>query len=204
MCSAIYFFQSHIRYGAGPHQVELQVQLPSSSIPETIKIELAPLELMPHSVHAFLEQIKLGIWDNTEFNLHAGHVLMAHSSSSSGGGTQDTTTALPRVIYPEYSGEYPHDKYTLAFPSGSIGTTNSRGGVDFYINLQDNTRHHSPRIENKGSDSQEVYVEGEPCFGKIMDESSRSVVDKMDALKVIEGGRGLLEEVVIIKSARII
>ena len=53
-----------------------------------------------------------------------------------------------------------------------------------------------------GGRNSEVYVEGEPCFGKIVDEESRRVVDRMDGLSM--GERGLLKERVVIKSARIV
>mmetsp|Transcript_28872 Transcript_28872/g.53310 ORF Transcript_28872/g.53310 Transcript_28872/m.53310 type:complete len:290 (+) Transcript_28872:68-937(+) len=199
------------KFGKGPHHVELQVQLPSSSSSQettefqTIKIELAPLDMMPHSVHTFLEQVHQGSWDGTAFDVHAGHVLMASSSSSSPNTEEDHhhQAPTPTVMIPEYNARYPHDKYTIAFPGSQTPSSPSQ---DFYINLQPNTIHHSPRIETlekgTGGRNTEVYVEGEPCFGKIVDEDSRRVVDRMDGLGV--GERGLLKERVVIKSARIV
>eukprot|EP00584_Thalassiosira_punctigera_P001056 CAMPEP_0172539290 /NCGR_PEP_ID=MMETSP1067-20121228/10505_1 /TAXON_ID=265564 ORGANISM="Thalassiosira punctigera, Strain Tpunct2005C2" /NCGR_SAMPLE_ID=MMETSP1067 /ASSEMBLY_ACC=CAM_ASM_000444 /LENGTH=422 /DNA_ID=CAMNT_0013324947 /DNA_START=99 /DNA_END=1367 /DNA_ORIENTATION=+ len=181
------------RFGKGPHRVELQVQLPRGSEVEKIEIELAPLDMMPHSVHTFLEQVHQGAWDGAAFDAHAGHVLMAHSSSDDG-QTSPTSTlpeaSPPTVLFPEFNGHYPHDKYTIAFPGMASSSP------DFYINLQPNTLHHSPRMEG------ENFIEGEPCFGRIVDESSRRIVDRMDGLNVQEGG--LLEEAVVVVSARIL
>ena len=199
------------KYGEGPHHVELQVQLPTSSTVETIKIELAPLDMMPHSIHVFLEQISSGMWDDGVFDLHAGHVLMAHNKKLP--ETFNDKKEIPTMIIPEFNADYPHDRYTIAFPSplsaSNQGTSSRR---DFYINLQDNNIHHSPRVESfssSGGDSTttstvERFVEGESCFGKIVDEASRRVVDRMDALSVDDGKMGSLTESVIIKTARVV
>lgn len=74
-------------------------------------------------------------------------------------------------------------------------------GQDFYINLISNTNNHSPRTDKEGK-----FVEGEPCFGKIVDENSRKIVDWMDSIKTIHGGikDGILEEPVTIVSAKIV
>lgn len=184
------------KYGKGPHHVELQVQLPSFSSPETIKIELAPLDIMPHSVHTFLGQIDEGTWDGAAFDVaNAGHVLMAAARDQAPPATMPsltiTTTSMKTTLFPEYNAQYPHDKYTIAFPSSQPG---------FYINLQPNTIHHSPRIES------EKYVEGESCFGRIVDERSRNVVDRMNVLNYTVGDsrEDSLEEGVAIRSARIV
>jgi hypothetical protein len=207
------------KYGKGPHHVELQVQLPpsqgegGSSIPtvETIKIELAPLDMMPHSIRVFLEQISSGMWDDSAFDLHAGHVFMAHNRGSE--ESSYDKEEIPMMSFPEFNADYPHDRYTIAFPSpwstSNQGTSPRRA---FYINLQDNSSHHSPRVESFSSGgagaatpiTEERFVEGESCFGTIFDEASRRVVDRMDALSVDDGKRGNLNESVIIKSARVV
>jgi len=192
------------KFGTGPYFVEMQVQLPSSSNPqagaaiETIKIELAPLDMMPHSVHTFLEQVDSGAWDGTAFDVHAGHVLMARSSQGRQGEVNSRVKQeVPTIMFPEYNAQYPHDKYTIAFPTHPNSSQNS-----FYINLQYNNAHHSPRIGTSASGKEE-YIEGEPCFGKIVDASSKRVVDLMDGLSV-EGVSGLMSENVVIRKARII
>ena len=207
------------KYGQGPHHVELQVQLPSyqvvggSSTPivETIKIELAPLDMMPHSIHVFLEQISSGMWDDGAFDLHSGHVFMAHNRELA--ESPNDKEEIPMLSFPEFNADYPHDRYTIAFPSPL--STSKQGNSPrqaFYINLQDNSSHHSPRVESFSSGgagvattiTEERFVEGESCFGKIFDESSRRVVDRMDALSADDGRRGNLNESVILKTARVV
>ena len=128
---------------------------------------------MPHLVHTFLEQVHQGFWNSTAFDAHAGHLLMAGMStmarpSSSSPNNVDDHQSPPTVLFPEYSTSYSHDKYTIAFPSSQTVSTQ-----DFYINLQPNAIHHPSQLD----ETQEVYVDGEPCFGEITDESSRRVVD---------------------------
>ncbi len=164
-----------------------------------IQIELAPLDLMPHSVHTFLQQVDSKAWDHTHFDLHAGHVLLARRDADADiendSPYKHTKYAVPSVAFPEFSSLYPHDKYTVAFPG------RRETGQDFYINLITNTNNHSPRTDKEGK-----FVEGEPCFGKIVDENSRKVVDWMDSIKTIQGGikDGILEQPVTIVSAKIV
>mmetsp|Transcript_25300 Transcript_25300/g.52940 ORF Transcript_25300/g.52940 Transcript_25300/m.52940 type:complete len:557 (+) Transcript_25300:198-1868(+) len=200
------------KYGKGPHKVTMQVQMPSNAptplhIPKPttddsiyqIQIELAPLDLMPHSVHTFLQQVDSKAWDNTHFDLHAGHVLLARRDADAdienNSPFKNTKYAVPSVSFPEFSPLFPHDKYTVAFPG------RRETGQDFYINLISNTNNHSPRTDKEGK-----FVEGEPCFGKIVDENSRKIVDWMDSIKTIHGGikDGILEEPVTIVSAKIV
>jgi len=206
------------KYGQGPHHVELQVQLPSSQVVggsstpiiETIKIELAPLDMMPHSIHVFLEQISSGMWDDGAFDLHVGHVFMAHNRELA--ESFNDKEEIPMMSFPEFNADYPHDRYTIAFPSPLSTSKQGTSRRAFYINLQDNSSHHSPRVESFSSGgagvataiTKERSVEGESCFGKIVDEASRRIVDRMDALSVHDGRRGNLNESVIIKTARVV
>merc|ERR1711862_834302 len=76
------------KYGSDPHQVELTVQLPHSTSPKKITIELAPLSLMPHSVATFLDQVALKSWDGTHFDLHIGHALLGRAHIKQRDGDQ--------------------------------------------------------------------------------------------------------------------
>ena len=44
---------------------------------ETIIMELAPLRLMPHAVHLFLEQVYHGLWNGCSFVINGPHVFQA-------------------------------------------------------------------------------------------------------------------------------
>lgn len=142
---------------------------------------------MPHSVQTFLDQVDMGVWDDGYFGIHAGHVYVAHNSPSF--SQRNPGVEVPSLTYPEYSPDYPHDRYTLAFPPSSVTSIGPRR--DFYINLRWNNENHSPRVAEDGG-----YVEGDSCFGRVVDEESRRVVDRMDGM---EGG-----DPVWIKSARIV
>jgi len=179
------------KYGPGPHRVRMIVKLPGSQTTHSIILELASIDTihgMPHAVHTFLDQVHLKAWDGATFGFHFGHVLLAVPSRSLDGSL--TVKQVPTILFPEYNNAYPHEKYTVAFP-GRPGT-----GRDFYINLQSNVVNHSPRIQDGN------FVEGEPCFARIVDENSRHVVDIMDKMSVNDNSS--LQERVLIQEARIV
>lgn len=165
----IYSFSSHFgelkynRFGPGPHYISIRVALDErnpSSIREII-VQLAPLDLMPHSIHLFLTQISEGYWNvgTPAFVLNAEHVLQAcpHPclERMEFGGTigwshgqkepyQNMKRAgLDTVSFQEYSTMVPHEKYTIGF----AGRPHS--GPEFYINLMDNTLDHGTLEERK-------------------------------------------------------
>lgn len=180
------------KFGPGPHQVELLVNLPGSQATQQIKLELASIDTkhgMPHAVHTFLEQVYSKAWDGASFAFHPGHVLLAIPPSTY--ESSRTPKQAPTVLFPEYNHAYPHEKYTVAFP-GRPGT-----GQDFYINVQSNVFKHSPRIQEDGA-----LKEGEPCFARIVDESSQRVIDEMNKLSV--NSDFSFTERVIIQEARIV
>eukprot|EP00804_Cyclotella_cryptica_P013635 CCRYP_012957-RA/>CCRYP_012957-RA protein AED:0.40 eAED:0.41 QI:0/-1/0/1/-1/1/1/0/421 len=180
------------KYGPGPHQVELLVKLPGSQATQPIKLELASVDTkfgMPHAILTFLDQVQAKAWDGAAFSFHAGHVLLAVPSPAPQ-GSHTLIKEAPTILFPEYNNAYPHEKYTVAFP-GRPGT-----GQDFYINLRSNVINHSPRIQDG------KFIEGEPCFARIIDEGSRYIVDQMDKMSV--NSNGSLNEPVIIQEARIV
>lgn len=68
------------RFGPGPHRVEFEVLLPVNSNnyknnTDFFTIELAPLHLMPHSIHLFLEQVSHHLWDRSSFIINDVHSL---------------------------------------------------------------------------------------------------------------------------------
>ncbi|KAG7342620.1 hypothetical protein IV203_020564 [Nitzschia inconspicua] len=78
------------RFGPGPHQVEISYALgyvshdyddtspPVDDRPRhSFIVELAPLDLVPHAVHLFLEQVEHGLWNGTYFYLNGPHIVQA-------------------------------------------------------------------------------------------------------------------------------
>ena len=193
------------RFGPGPHQISIIVDLDDdndlSSPPNhrEIILQLAPVDLMPHSVHLFLSQIADGYWSRgtPAIVINPGHVLQAcphpclESASLGGKYTGDPyldmkTAGIDAVSFQEYNPLYPHEKYTV----GLAGRPHS--GPEFYINLVNNTFDHGPVEQRKkelgeryqdyvketfGDDSDDRVLEPDPCFGKVI--KGFDVVDKI-------------------------
>jgi cyclophilin family peptidyl-prolyl cis-trans isomerase len=143
------------KYGAGVIRVQFELEFPkdngSSGIggPTAITLEMAPIDLMPHSVYMFLEMVHAGLFDGCSFILNAMHVIKAaplpyDGSSASQKVKAFTKRGLETVAFREYSPDYPHEQFTIGFAAD--------GSPSFYINTQDNS---------------EIHV-GEPCFARIV------------------------------------
>ena len=71
------------KFGKGPHRVEVTLDFPPEApfsrdnINPKFIIEMAPLELMPHSVYLFLMQVSNESWNGRSFDRNAEHVLQA-------------------------------------------------------------------------------------------------------------------------------
>jgi cyclophilin family peptidyl-prolyl cis-trans isomerase len=138
------------KYGAGVIRVELELEFPDSPDgPNTIVMEMAPLDLMPHSVYIFLEMVHAKLFDGCSFILNAMHVIKAaplpyDGSSASAKVKAFTKRGLECVAFREYTPEFPHSQFTVGFAAD--------GSPSFYINTQDNT---------------DIHI-GDPCFAKIV------------------------------------
>lgn len=146
------------KYGSGVIRVKMDLIFPvtdsdrivvADTGPHTIIMEMASLELMPHSVYTFLEMVSAGLLDGCSFILNALHVLKAaplpyDGSSASIKAKQFLDRGLESVAFREYSPAFPHVKYTVGFAAD--------GSPSFYINSEDNTEIHF----------------GDPCFAKIV------------------------------------
>lgn len=154
------------KWGDGVYRVEFELAFPDADPikagvnqlhrypdgvgPTTFVIELAPLDLMPHSVHTFLEMVTSGLLDGCSFILNALHVLKAAPLPYDGTPAAEkakafTAHGLESVAFKEYSADYPHKQYTVGFAAD--------GSPSFYINTEDNS---------------EIHV-GDPCFGKVIE-----------------------------------
>jgi len=197
MVKQVYALEKHIqqqskrevieRYGPGPHFVRFEVvfmnQLENFRITNyagssweqhgiqksNFTLELASLDIMPHSVNLFLDMIDQKLWDETVFVHNAEHVLEASPTTFYNGQSKRhlfKEKGTSNVVFQEYSDRYPHLKYTVGFAGRP-------GGPDFYISTQDNAKFHAPG----GQKRLHLLEGGEPCFGRVVD--GFSVVDKM-------------------------
>ena len=153
------------KYGAGKIRVELELEFPGNSHsnlkegPNTIIMEMAPLDMMPHSVYVFLEMVDAQLFDGCSFILNAMHVIKAaplpyDGSSAAAKVRSFAARGLESVAFREYSPDFPHDQYSVGFAADD--------SPSFYINTQDNS---------------DIHV-GEPCFAKII--SGFETVQRME------------------------
>jgi cyclophilin family peptidyl-prolyl cis-trans isomerase len=145
------------KYGSGVIRVQLDLIFRldkegnplSDTGPHSLVMEMAPVDLMPHSVFTFLEMVSSGLLDGCSFILNALHVLKAaplpyDNTSASDKARAFRERGLESVAFREYSSDFPHGKYTVGFAAD--------GSPSFYINTEDNT---------------EIHV-GDPCFAKVV------------------------------------
>jgi cyclophilin family peptidyl-prolyl cis-trans isomerase len=151
-----------LTYGPGTRRVRIELAFPDDDDfvdgmgsshanlePTVFVIEMAPIDLMPHSVYTFLEMASAGLLDGCSFILNAIHVLKAAPLPYD--GTPPSVKAqefldkgLESVAFREYSADYPHKQYTVGFAAD--------GSPSFYINTEDNSEIHA----------------GYPCFAKVV------------------------------------
>lgn len=148
-------------------------------------IQLAPLNLVPHAVHLFLEQVEHGLWHtNAYFYLNGPHVFQAgpqllwseEESASEDEEAEEknrlldfASLDLDNLIFPDYSNDFPHKEWTLGF-------TGRPGGPDMYINKADNSISHGPG----GQDQHALSEYGDSCFG-IVTEGRKGLKKLFDA-----------------------
>jgi len=133
--------------------------------PSTIVMEMAPLDLMPHSVYTFLEMVSEGLIDGCSFVTNNEHTLKTAPLPYDGKNSRLKTRQfydanLESVAFQEYSKDFPHKKHTVGFAG--------HGSPSFYINTEDNSEIH----------------DDEPCFAKIV--SGFDTVQRLDELPVNE------------------
>jgi len=172
------------KYGSGVHRVEIVLAFPDDKLnaPTTFVIELAPLNVMPHSVFVFLEMVATELLDGCSFILNVLHVLKTAPIPYDGSSVAVKAKEFKNhgletgVAFREYSHAYPHNRYTVGFAADD--------SPSFYINTNDNTDLH----------------EGDPCFGKVVDG-----FETIERLQKFPTKNGIwFEEKIGIKSARIV
>jgi cyclophilin family peptidyl-prolyl cis-trans isomerase len=163
---------------------------------DTILIETASINDLPHSVHLFLEQVAHELYDGTVFYKKTDKVLLAGPGGS--GPYQlaldkfQSHPSLNSVLFQEYSPRMPHERYTL-------GYAGRPGGPDFYINLSDNTRFHGPGGQ-RHYEHDLLVADADPCFAKII--RGQALLDRV-AMATIEAD-GRETQPIIIKTMRIV
>jgi cyclophilin family peptidyl-prolyl cis-trans isomerase len=170
------------KYGNKVHLVEMELTFPGSNGgPNFFTIEMASIDLMPHSVHTFLDMVSERLLNGCSFILNALNVVKAAPLPYDGTSAAEKAKAflekgLESVVFKEYSEDFPHKKYTVGFAAD--------GSPSFYINTADNS---------------EIHV-GDPCFGRVI-----SGFDTIQRLAANPTRNGIwFERRIGIKSARIV
>lgn len=141
---SIYFVNS--TFGEGPHFVEFHVLFPPMEIFDDQEmsglfvVEVAPIDVMPHSVHIFLELIQSEFYVGKTFNLSFRHIVGLSTHT-------DDELKLKGTAFREYNETFPHKMWTV----GLMGKA-PVSGPSFYISMVDNTRNNH----------------GDPCIGGII------------------------------------
>jgi cyclophilin family peptidyl-prolyl cis-trans isomerase len=164
-------------YGRGPHRVVFELDLPRPH--NEFILELAPLDLMPHSNHVFLEAVRNKIWDGKAFWINSNHLIQAGSSytvNEQGDGpnseekTSDANYELYSMSFREYAVEFDHAPWTAGFAGHP-------GGPDFYINKRNNLDSHGPNTQAHHT----LPGDADPCFAR--------VVSGFDTLRAVDSGK---------------
>lgn len=162
-----------------------------------LRLEMAPLHLMPVAVNLFLQQIHHGLWNGCAFVVNAEHILQAgpHQPSPDGNGyslnsvellNRFTDAGLHELPFQEYRDEYSHEQYT-------IGYAGRPGGRNWYINKVNNTESHGPG----GQRHQNMDDEADPCFAKL--EGGWEVLEFIEKIPSDDHSR-LVRPVIIVES----
>jgi len=168
-------------FGPGPFFVKLTFAFQDSLENVSILLELAPLDLMPHTVHLFLKMTSEKLLSKATFVLVRSHILVLGPQDSfdaennailQGRMVSEGYEPNGALLFGEFTPEYPHTQYTVAF--------NRRRGPTFFINIRDNSGMHRSYYTDDGS-----YVEGETCFAKIVE--GLDVLPRILSLKKRDG-----------------
>ena len=197
-----------IRFGDGPHNVELEIEYPQYTedvepsdwprIRGVFTLEMAPLNLMPIAVNLFLQQVHHKLWNGCSFVINAMHILQAGPHRYTEGGKYDANlpellkrfqnSRLDKMPFQEYHDDYPHSKYT-------VGYAGRPGGPDFYINKIDNSVNHGPG----GQSHHDLHEEADPCFARLI--GGLEILDQLNKIPIdYDRGALLLQPVVIVDS----
>lgn len=155
-----------------------------------LTLETAPNELMPHSVHYFLDMVDNKVWDKTVFVHNADHIVSAALMNPDGELKQESLDY--HLAFPEYSEKFPHTEFTVGF----VGL-----GPVFYINLGDNSESHGPR--GNALSKKKGFNDADPCFAKIvLGKETIQLLKQKSSSAFREGGDNFI--VTVINNVRMI
>lgn len=174
-------------FGPHPYRLKFNVLLDGNS--HSFIVEMAPLDLVPHSIHFFMQMVKEQVWNNMVFTHNTHHIVLAELMDIEGNDKRDVflDKGISTLSFPEYSEDYPHKKYTLGFGGRP-------GGPGFYINTDDNREIHGPG----GQVGYHLNEEADPCFAEVIE--GHEVIDWMQQKNLDENDASftVIESIAII------
>jgi len=162
------------RYGEGPHHVILDIRYQVDPQTKTgprssqIIIELAPLDLMPHAVHSFLDMVSRGLYNGCLFAFGSRFLVAIAPETRDANRQRELFVPFeeqgfnPPLAYQEYNPDYPHEIYSVSFSGGT-----SISGPAFFIALTDEISELHLK-SGKALDDHGLPLRREPCFGKVV------------------------------------
>ena len=163
--------------GGGPFRIEFVLQFPGEqghAVGNRIIIETAPLGMMPHAVHMFLEMAKGGLYTGTKFNFGSSDTITVNIEHDEEADKlrRKFNDYTPSLSFPEYHDHFPHSEYTLGFMGRD---PDALPGPSFFINTKDNIQKHGPQ---KGQYNEHGFEVGAyTCFAKVV--AGKHVVDRI-------------------------
>jgi hypothetical protein len=155
------------RYRTRNVRVRVDLEFPPAVVEQDGKpprdffiIEMAPIDLIPCSVHYFLELVRN--FQSGAFDRNAAQVVQASTATSE-------PEELP-MPFQEYSPEFPHLMYTT-------GYAGRPSGPEWYVNVMDNSKSHGP-----GSQQTHNAFEADSLFGKIVEGGETTVIPRIQSI----------------------
>merc|ERR1712176_1010701 len=179
------------RFGEGPHHVRFDMFFNNTE--SSFVVQTVPLDIMPHTVHLFLEQVYHKLWDGCTFLINQRHRIQAGPFRDF--SLKDRTLEerfksleLDSVSFQEFNKTYSHEKWSLAY-------SGRPGGPDFYINLADDNNH----LYGPGGMQKHVLdEEGDPVFTKVT--AGFDVIENIAKQPLRKPGHFILNPVVITRA----
>jgi len=124
--------------GGGPFRVEFVLKFPEEqahAVGNRIILETAPLGMMPHAIHMFLEMASEGLYTGTRFNVAGPDTvsLKIEEDDEADNLREKFKDYTPALSFPEYI--FPHKEYTVGFFGRD---PHELPGPSFFINTRDN------------------------------------------------------------------
>jgi len=153
------------KYGTPPYFVKFSVHFPPTEqydfneVKGAFIVEMAPFEIMPHSIDVFLESVKLMSYDGCAFSLRTDNLVALLPEGPTGENLLNKfieSGVRMSPVFSEYTKSYPHKQY-------SIGFTTYPTGPSFFISTIDNTETFVTEFDESGN-----RLPADPCIGRII------------------------------------